>query len=180
MLADLELKPWAAEEGDPWRAGFPYTGELGDIAAAELNVAPDISVQLGAPADGTSRSRAAARAATPSAATGARTPVIRDNPARPRPRAPRTAEVQRLHERLTAAEAATTKERMRREAADAALEQERGSARKLQAELGRLRAERELAETMQSELDTASTSLDRLRRELRELGAERGSDAHRA
>ncbi|HET9103184.1 MAG TPA: hypothetical protein VFN55_07490 [Solirubrobacteraceae bacterium] len=173
MLADLAHKPWAAEEGDPWRAGFAFEGEVNDVVAAELNVAPDITVQLGAPGAGTARSRAAARAASPSAATGARTPVIRDNPARPRPRVPRTAEVQRLHERLAAAEAATTKERNRREAADAALEQERGTMRKLQAELARLRAERELAETVQAELDTASASLDGLRRDLRELGSER-------
>ena len=106
--------------------------------------------------------------------------MIRDNPARPRPRAPRTAEVQRLHERLTAAEAATARERTRREAAEAALEHERGSTRNLQAELGRLRAERDLAETMQPELDTASTSLDRLRHELRELGARARPDAHRS
>ena len=72
VLADLEHKPWAAEDGDPWRAGFPFEGELGDTAARiELNVAPDITVELGAPAAGTSRSRAAARAAAPSAATGA-------------------------------------------------------------------------------------------------------------
>ena len=173
MLADLEHKPWAAQDGDPWRAGFPFDRELGVIASAELNVAPDITVELGAPGGEIDRGRAASRTTPPSAATGARTPVIRDNPARPRPRAPRTAEVQRLHERLAAAETATTKERARRDAVEAALEQERGTARRLQAELARLRAERELAETMQSELDTASTSLDRLRRDLRELGAER-------
>src|SRR5580700_7198939 len=43
-LADLEHKPWAAEEGEEWHAAFPCTAE--DVAEVQLAVAPDIAVQL--------------------------------------------------------------------------------------------------------------------------------------
>jgi hypothetical protein len=45
LLADLAGKPWAAEDGVPWHATFPFAlrGELGE---AELTVAPDITVAL--------------------------------------------------------------------------------------------------------------------------------------
>ncbi len=45
-LADLEHKPWAADEGDPWLAAFPLDAELKDAAQLELAVAPDIAVEL--------------------------------------------------------------------------------------------------------------------------------------
>jgi FtsZ-binding cell division protein ZapB len=44
-LAELEHKPWAAEEGEPWTATFRLDdGE--DLDGAELAVAPDIAVDL--------------------------------------------------------------------------------------------------------------------------------------
>jgi hypothetical protein len=50
LLADLADKPWAAEDGEPWRATFPYTIE-GDVGSheTELTVAPDVTVSLNAP-----------------------------------------------------------------------------------------------------------------------------------
>ena len=42
-LADLEHKPWAAEDGEPWLAAFPLDIELDDAEQLELSVAPDIS-----------------------------------------------------------------------------------------------------------------------------------------
>lgn len=47
-LADLEHKPWAAEEGEAWTAAFPVDAGLRPEAAAsiELSVAPDITVRL--------------------------------------------------------------------------------------------------------------------------------------
>jgi hypothetical protein len=54
LLADLEHKPWAAEDGQPWEASFPCEADDGDWVEAELNVAPDITITLQLP--GASRS----------------------------------------------------------------------------------------------------------------------------
>jgi DNA repair exonuclease SbcCD ATPase subunit len=48
VLADLEHKPWAAEDGEPWEAAFPW-GKDGSAGKFELSVAPDITIQLPAP-----------------------------------------------------------------------------------------------------------------------------------
>src|ERR1700759_1197852 len=50
-LADLEHKPWAPEEGKLWMAAFSCTVEDATALEAELNVAPDITITLPAPAD---------------------------------------------------------------------------------------------------------------------------------
>lgn len=170
VLADLDGKPWAAEDGESWYAAFPVELEPSEASKIELNVAPDITVEL---AGGGKKESGHRRVSSGAGSMASRSPTIRDDPARPRPRAPRSPEVERLRERLALAEAATTKERTKREAADAALETERQSARTLQAEVGRLRAELDLAGAVQRELDTATSSLDGLRREIREARDER-------
>jgi len=170
LLADLEHKPWAAQDGDAWFAAFPFDGELEGAERIELAVAPDITVEL---AGGSGRRVNTGRSADLRPAGSTRSPVIRDDPARPRPRAPRSPEIVRLRERLAVAESLITRERTRRQAADEALEGERQSARTLQAEVGRLRAELDLAGAVQRELDTASTGLDDLRGQARELHRER-------
>lgn len=54
MLAVLEHKPWAADDGEEWVAAFEWEGEPSDVAAVELTVAPELAVELpppsGAPA----------------------------------------------------------------------------------------------------------------------------------
>src|SRR5438067_6783062 len=50
LLADLADKPWAAEDGEPWNAAFPFALEGGELLDAELTVAPDITVTLPLPA----------------------------------------------------------------------------------------------------------------------------------
>ena len=55
LLADLDHKPWAAEDGEPWHATFPYEEPDDQWFEAELNVAPDITVTL--PLPGASRAR---------------------------------------------------------------------------------------------------------------------------
>jgi hypothetical protein len=55
LLADLDHKPWAAEDGQPWLATFPFDEQDGDWFEAELNVAPDITVTV--PLPGSSRAR---------------------------------------------------------------------------------------------------------------------------
>jgi hypothetical protein len=54
LLADLEHKPWDPEDGRPWEAVFPGAIEDRDLTAAELTVAPDITIALPVP-DGGSR-----------------------------------------------------------------------------------------------------------------------------
>jgi hypothetical protein len=49
MLADLEHKPWAPEEGQEWVAAFTWRGDPATFEEAELTVSPDLAVQLPAP-----------------------------------------------------------------------------------------------------------------------------------
>jgi hypothetical protein len=46
LLADLDDKPWAPEDGVPWRAAFPSRFEADEVQQAELTVAPDITIEL--------------------------------------------------------------------------------------------------------------------------------------
>jgi hypothetical protein len=46
LLALLEHKPWAAEDGRPWTAVFPWDGGSADPKQAELAVAPSVVVAL--------------------------------------------------------------------------------------------------------------------------------------
>jgi hypothetical protein len=46
LLALLEHKPWAAEEGESWIAAFPWEGESPDPGQTELAVAPSVVVAL--------------------------------------------------------------------------------------------------------------------------------------
>jgi hypothetical protein len=54
MLAVLEHKPWAADDGEEWVAAFEWNGDPMALAVAELAVAPELAVVLppptGAPA----------------------------------------------------------------------------------------------------------------------------------
>jgi hypothetical protein len=61
-LADLDDKPWAAEDGESWRASFPWS-KSGRVEDSELSVAPDITIQL--PAPGARRGRPQRLAAQP-------------------------------------------------------------------------------------------------------------------
>jgi chromosome segregation ATPase len=66
LLADLADKPWAAEDGEPWKATFPYTIDRAQPREAELTVAPDVTITLPAP------ERLVAAASKKSASSGAR------------------------------------------------------------------------------------------------------------
>ena len=74
MLAVLEHKPWAADDGEEWIAAFDWNGDPVALAVAELAVAPELSVVLppptGAPAKKPRRTKAAGErlAAAPSRA----------------------------------------------------------------------------------------------------------------
>ncbi|MFZ0039781.1 MAG: hypothetical protein WAK93_00615, partial [Solirubrobacteraceae bacterium] len=45
-LAELDHKPWAAEDGQPWLAAFAVDVKPEHTSSAELSVAPDIIVAL--------------------------------------------------------------------------------------------------------------------------------------
>jgi hypothetical protein len=49
VLAVLDHKPWAPEEGQPWIAEFPWEGAEVDPTLAELAVAPSVAVPLSSP-----------------------------------------------------------------------------------------------------------------------------------
>jgi hypothetical protein len=162
-LADLEHKPWAADDGDPWLAAFPLDAELKDAAQLELSVAPDIAVEL-PQSRGTARKRDAVRPASQ-----ARAPRVRTDRVQARPLAvDQTYELKRLRTQLAAAERATESAHARREEAGQALEDERSEARKLRSELGRLRSELDIAQATGGELAAASSELDRVRTQAHE------------
>jgi hypothetical protein len=160
MLAVLEHKPWAPEDGQDWVAAFAWRGEPAHFDEAELTVSPDLAVQL--PAPGGSVEAGEAQAVT----------VAADRlPAR-RPRsavleaelAAALAEVERTGEEL---------ERTRAMHSEAArelrerLRDEHAKIRKLEEELVHARASTALAEA------AAAEDADRLRDERDAAAAER-------
>ena len=52
LLALLEHKPWAVDDGEEWVAAFPWQGEPLQLDGAELAVGPDLAVELPPPAGG--------------------------------------------------------------------------------------------------------------------------------
>jgi hypothetical protein len=85
MLALLEHKPWAADDGEEWIAAFPWEGAPLELSAAELAVAPSLAVDLPSPripgqpvrapaaSDGPLPARRGPAKATPQATTQATT-----------------------------------------------------------------------------------------------------------
>jgi hypothetical protein len=65
MLALLDHKPWAADDGEPWVAAFPWEGDPVAVAGAELAVAPSLAVDLPAPRAPGQRHRKPASATRP-------------------------------------------------------------------------------------------------------------------
>ena len=89
LLADLDDKPWAAEEGLPWNAAFASPPD-GDLAGAELTVAPDITIALPAaarPRGARRPPRSRARTSAPSLTPIPAKPSLTAIPAKPAPTA---------------------------------------------------------------------------------------------
>jgi len=86
MLAMLEHKPWAADDGEEWTAAFPWEGAPLELSSAELAVAPSLAVDLPVPRVPGGRGKAPAPPDGPLPA--------RRGPAEPEPRAaePQAAE----------------------------------------------------------------------------------------
>jgi hypothetical protein len=202
-LADLEHKPWAAQDGEVWTAAFSVDDGLTGAREIELSVAPDITVELrrkgrklAQPGD-TLTAGAAARTsrfkdevivalpderdeASP-AAQPAGKPGAAAAPATPRaPRRRRTdpaVELERLGARLASATQALQQERERRAALAKSLEEERTANRQLRTELGQARSELEVAATARAEATAVETELDDLRGQLREAQRRHEADA---
>jgi len=68
LLALLEHKPWAAQDGEAWVAAFPWEGESPDPENAELAVAPSVVVTLADDENGATRSDGGRRSASQRAA----------------------------------------------------------------------------------------------------------------
>jgi hypothetical protein len=103
LLATLEHKPWASEEGEEWQAAFTWEGEAADIDGAQLTVGPDLAVELGPPAT-TDGVRSRRRKAVGPELGAARAEVKQLRAELKREREERRAEADDLRERLAAAE----------------------------------------------------------------------------
>jgi hypothetical protein len=185
-LADLDDKPWAAEDGEPWRASFPW-GKSGRVEQPELSVAPDITIQLPAPSarrGGSQRLAAQPRREVMSASFGAfaapaETPAFDPEFEAAEPEIAAVdaalaepdptvllAELDGLRVQLAEAENATT-------VSGAELES-------LRAELASLRAEREEIETLRAELSATRAAREAGLRTAAQAEAEREDALTRA
>ena len=143
MLAVLDHKPWAVEDGQDWIAAFDWEGDPVDLAGSELTVGPNVAVELAAPGEKHSPEKRISRRP--------RSDVLGDELAAVR------AKANRLTRELHAARAEHSAEMTR-----TAVEQE--------AELERVRAEHAAvaqdaehrAAELRGELDTVRDKLTRL------------------
>jgi hypothetical protein len=163
LLAELDDKPWAAQDGEPWKAAFLVDADFAAATALELSVAPDISVPLRGNGDAGARRARRERGPVPAKAPAAPSTKAKTTPAR-RP-ASRAQDTERLTARLTAAQTALERERERRGETEAALERQQAEARRLNAELGRAQADLELAKTAEREAAETAALLDAARRD---------------
>ena len=178
-LADLEGKPWAAEDGEVWHAAFSVEAGLEGAGEIELTVAPDIVIALRARGRKLARPGAllavgeAARAPRaknerpPSPPLPEETPDSAPAPGGRRPPS-RAVDLERLGARLASANHALEQERERRAAMARSLEEERTANRQLRTDLGHARSELEIAAAAQTAAAAVAAELDTARRELRE------------
>jgi hypothetical protein len=148
MLAVLDHKPWAVEDGQDWVAAFAWRGDPVDLTGSELTVGPDIAVELRSPGEKREPARRIARRP--------RADVLESELAAARQKA------QKLGRELHTARAEHSAEMLR-------------SATEHEAELERVRAARAAAgqdaehraAELRSELDNARDRLARLETALR-------------
>jgi hypothetical protein len=158
MLAVLEHKPWAPEDGQDWIAAFTWRGEPANFDEAELTVSPDLAVQLPTPGGSVEPGKATVTAADRLPARRPRSAVLEAE------LAAALAEVERAGEELERTRA------MHSEAAGELRERlrsEHANFKKLEEELQQARAANALAE------EAAAEDADRLRDERDAAAAER-------
>ena len=161
MLAVLEHKPWAAEEGEEWVAAFAWTGEQTKLDDAELTVSPDLAVQLPLPDADEAAPEAVVSTAERLPARRPRTAVLEGE------LATALAEVQRRDEEL--AQLRETHSEMTRELRERARTAQE-SAKQLETELEQVRkqtaaAEEEAQSEHRSAEEERSRQLDSMRKE---------------
>src|ERR687897_432821 len=158
MLADLEHKPWAADDGADWVAAFTWRGDPAPFDDAELTVSPDLAVQLPA-VGGAARANSGKASGTVERrpAGPSRTTVLEGE------LASAMSEAQRLREQLSA-------EQTNVRGLDSQLRQARAELATAQAEAEAARAEAERAradaEAAREEARMAVPEADGLRAEL--------------
>ena len=158
MLAVLDHKPWAPEDGQDWIAAFTWRGEPANFDEAELTVSPDVAVQLPAPGGSIEPGKVSVAVADRLPARRPRSAVLEAE------LAAALAEVERAGEELERTRA------MHSEAARELRERlraEHAKIRKLEEELQQARAATALAE------EAAAEDADRLRDERDAAAAER-------
>jgi hypothetical protein len=157
MLADLEHKPWAPEEGEPWTAAFTWRGQPARFDDAEMTVAPELSIKLPAP-EGALEEVDGPEPRERLAAGRPRTAVLENE------RDAALVEVQRLSDELARAEAAhaaATDDLRER------LETERAKARGLESQVAEAEAHARLEiESLRTERDEALAAGEALREQL--------------
>ncbi len=139
MLADLEHKPWAADDGSEWVAAFTWRGDPAPFDDAELTVSPDLAVQLPA-VGGAARANSGKAAGTVERrpAGPSRTTVLEGE------LASAMSEAQRLREQLSA-------EQTNVRGLDSQLRQARAELATAQAEAEAARAEADAARAAETE-----------------------------
>lgn len=163
MLADLEHKPWAPEEGEAWTAAFTWRGEPAHFENAELTVAPDLAIQLPQP-DNPREQAVAAEEGERLPARPPRTAVLESE------LAAALVEVQRLSDELARAQEA---QRASEDDLREKLEAERTRARGLETAAAEARAHAGLElEELRAERDEALAARDALQEQLEAAKAE--------
>ena len=184
VLADLEHKPWAPEDGQPWEAAFPWFPDA-DARELELSVATDITIRLPAPgseldpaqrldvvkrddppAARPARSKRGDQAAADKTAPAARKP----RPRRAAKSPARNAELDALRQELSAVRSELEQVRAELEAALAASAESADAAATVGVELD---AARERHEEAVSGLQAAIEARDAAARARDQLAAER-------
>lgn len=177
VLALLEHKPWAAEEGEEWLAAFTWDGQDGDPGNAELAVGADLAVEVSPPGKRARKARG-----RPSAEArelkAARAELERKVGELERSRDAHAAEREEYIERLTAEQRANRElqsrldaARARTEETDRELEVLRGELARLTGELGKLQVAREAAVVARDAAIADSENLERERETAVRAGA---------
>jgi peptidoglycan hydrolase CwlO-like protein len=177
-LADLEHKPWAAEDGQPWTAAFPLEFDIAELGAVELAVGSDLTLALPLPpgAGGSPRTRRPSRrkpktaAAGPPEAKARMQALVAERDALKR----EVEQIRTEHEKLESALGRLSEEREQWQAQHSELSAERNRS---EAVLDRLRAERDrfraALDRVQTDREQLRTDRDQLRTERDELRAQR-------
>lgn len=157
-LADLEHKPWAAEDGEQWNAAFPLEADAAELEAVELAVAPDITMSLPLP-PGTGGKRRSPRRSRPKPAAKDGDDALR-------------AEAEGLRARLADAEATLERDRVEIAGLQQSLSVARDRIEELAAVEARLEELTEARDGLKGELDRYHEELEQVHAEHEQLQSE--------